>query len=371
MQAIGVLLLFVTLSLVSAQDWWGVNNVGCIQGNVPTADENVPKHLQWARFLVDKVISGQGNSTYDHVAGPIYWGSYSCNSIYTSVSDCNGFNSAILLQAYNLVIAAPAGFNHAYASTYWHAFVDQTFGFERIHDVAAIQVGDLIAYNYLYGLNDSIYLATQNSGHLVVVNSVPTVAATAVAPIIPDTIQWSVGVIDQTSDPHYTTDSRWNIATGLGTGYMRLYTSASNGTFVGYAWSFSPSTVFYYNDVIRSPAIGRLTTYPITGCGVSITQSLLSSWAAGNDAIPYTQWGVTIHTSSKQVNSLEILIAIPPGASFSYDQLQPVAGKPNTYTIVDWHFSSGLPLPTNYEFNFDYIVSSATQPPVYVATSSC
>jgi hypothetical protein len=152
---------------------------------------------------------------------------------------------------------------------------------------------------------------------------------------------------------------------------MRLYTSASNGSFVGYAWSFSPSTKFYYMEAIRSPAIGRYSLEEPSGCGVSIVQSPITSWEAGwNPSTTYTQWSVTVKTSHKQVKSLKILIQ-KSGSDFSSWQIQSVPGQPGYFTIMDWHFNAGLSLPQDYQFNFGYTVSSAQQSYVYVASATC
>lgn len=108
-------------------------------------------------------------------------------------------------------------------------------------------------------------------GHTVIITG-PAVPISGINPIRTGTSQWAVPIADSTSSVHGCSDvypdSRWESITksgstvtctgftsGVGTGFMRIYTDSSTGEPVGYTWSVTPASKTNYFP-ISDTAVG-------------------------------------------------------------------------------------------------------------------
>lgn len=128
-------------------------------------------------------------------------------------------------------------------------------GFARIERIQDILPGDLVAINYKPEANN----LDCTTGHLMIARS-PATAIALSPPLMPDTIQWELEVIDCTNKGHGTSDSRYLgpgiYRKGIGKGFIRLYT-LENGKIAGYTWRTHESSKLYLEDS-RPLAIGRV-----------------------------------------------------------------------------------------------------------------
>jgi hypothetical protein len=87
------------------------------------------------------------------------------------------------------------------------------------------------------------------------------------------TKQYAVPIIDSTNSSHGCNtaypDSRWTGTctggyggSGIGTGYIRVYTDSMTGILLGYTWSVTASTTSYYSPSTRPYRVGRLFKLP-------------------------------------------------------------------------------------------------------------
>ena len=210
--------------------------------------ENVPSHLAWARLMLYAILYKDGITTYRHTSGPVFWGLYNNQPNYISITDCSGFVNALLRQAYNLPIGW-SGVNRPYASTYYRMINEQKY-FIKIINIKNAKIGDFIVFKILPGTSKS-----DNTGHIMIINEQPKLI-NAKSPIVPNTLQWLINIIDQSST-HGTNDSRYqNKRTGLGTGDIRIYTD-TQGNLLGHSWS-TESNSRYIDKTERLLVIGRL-----------------------------------------------------------------------------------------------------------------
>ena len=207
--------------------------------------ENIPSHLVWARLMLYAILYKDGITTYRHTNGPVFWAAYNNQPNYISITDCSGFVNALLKQAYDLPIGW-SGVNRAYASTYYRMINEQKY-FTKITNIKNAKIGDFIVFKILPNTNKS-----DNTGHIMIINQEPKLINNQSS----NTLQWSVNIIDQSS-AHGTNDSRYqNKQTGLGTGYIRIYTD-TEGNLLGHSWS-TESNSRYIDKTERPLVIGRL-----------------------------------------------------------------------------------------------------------------
>jgi hypothetical protein len=64
-------------------------------------------------------------------------------------------------------------------------------------------------------------------------------------PIVADTLQWTIDVVDSSSSYHGPTDTRYDHPGGIGEGVFRLYTNL-DGTVAGYTWSLLGTSMSSY-----------------------------------------------------------------------------------------------------------------------------
>lgn len=210
--------------------------------------KNINSHIYWARLLLDNILNGNGYTKYEHTNGPVLWGFYDNNSQYVSVTDCSGFINALLKKVYDLPTNW-LGINRPYAITYYRA-IDVQKNFIKIDNIYNTKIGDFIVFRILPGTSKS-----DNTGHIMLVNDMPK-KIFSISPLITNTIQWKINIIDQSSY-HGTDDTRYNdITTGLGSGFLRIYTDMT-GNLQGYSWSMSVHSQ-YIDKNVHPLVIGRL-----------------------------------------------------------------------------------------------------------------
>jgi len=192
------------------------------------AQEAVPKHLMAARNLVEHL--DLSNTNYEHGQGNIVW-----TGTPESHTDCSGFIDHLLMHVYGYDKDAFKRWfdsRRPTAARYHDAIVEQK-GFTQLQSVKELRPGDLIAIKYL--------TRTDNTGHIMLVAEAPEHIA-AKKPMVENTEQWTVTVIDSSMSGHGTTDTRHKQGAdgkdhdGLGRGVFRLYTN-KQGKVVGFAWS--------------------------------------------------------------------------------------------------------------------------------------
>lgn len=206
--------------------------------------------LQWAELLVENIQPE--NTDYQHKKGTVKWQGIDGAGEYESHTDCSGLLNALLERTYGLKSAdfeKWLGLRRPLAITY-HDAIESKNGFARIERVSDIQPGDIIAIRYPPDAD--------NSGHIMLVAEKPR-RRTATEPIVPDTVQWEITVIDSSESGHGKTDTRrrsdGGFGQGVGKGVFRIYTD-KRGSFVGYAWSdFANSE--YRERTDRHLTVGR------------------------------------------------------------------------------------------------------------------
>jgi hypothetical protein len=222
---------------------------GCGYLQAPSSNP-IPTHLQWAELLIKNLLIT--NTTYRHEQGSVTWKGWNGARLYESYTDCSGFVSALLEQAYGLT---PDDFEQFFgtrrplAITYYDAVTRQNH-FKQISSIYDVQASDFIIIKYPPD-ND-------NSGHIMLVADKPNKYPSS-KPLINGTEQWIISVVDSSESGHGNTDTRWEgngiFHDGLGQGVFRIYTNDA-GELVGYAWSTFENSE-YYGRKERPLVIGR------------------------------------------------------------------------------------------------------------------
>lgn len=218
-------------------------------------------HLDWARLLVNTISPAQND--YESNPTEVRWKGYDGNTESYNRSRCSSFFTSLLVKAYDEDLTGWLGCSSPIANTY-HDAIEAEDGFIRITDIAELQVGDVLALAY----NDagctevtcgSVKTCT-NSGHVMIVSSAPALR-TATAPVIANTSQYELKVIDSSSAFHGSGDTRYMAEAngthdkGVGEGTIRLYVNNS-GEVTGHTWSTSSGST-YYTTTTRSIMMGR------------------------------------------------------------------------------------------------------------------
>lgn len=216
----------------------------------PALAANPPKHLTDARDLVAHLKLA--DTRYEHGPGKIVW-----HGKVSAVCDCSGLLNHLLKHSYqytdadlNRWFGATRPTARRYHDTIasgkvkeWHAVVRPK----------AARPGDVIAIKYPDAEPG------ENTGHVLLIDGAPTLVSGRPVGIAGAVAEWHVPVIDSTSSPHGTHDSRYEKGvkhTGVGRGTFRLYTD-KDGHIVAYTWSIdSAKTVYHQKD--HHVVIGRL-----------------------------------------------------------------------------------------------------------------
>lgn len=207
----------------------------------------------WSGLMIANVSPVNNIYSNNNSTDSLSWSGVNGGTGYFCRTDCSGLITALYRQTYGYsssYFKSWTGYNNPYASTYYNEIVAQDH-FTRISKVGSIQQGDLIAIKYPAG--------SSNTGHTMLVAAGPQLRS-ATKPLISNTRQFEVWVMDCSSSGHGPLDTRyidgssWN--DGIGKGVFRVYVNA-NESIVGYTWStYSNST--YYKQSDRPLAVGRL-----------------------------------------------------------------------------------------------------------------
>ena len=210
----------------------------------PDAPEKVaPAHLRDAERIAHEIDSA--HNEYAHTACFIRWKGQDGAAIYENRTDCSDFLNLLLAHAYQVTpddLLRLTGHDKPTA-TIWYDTVLAGKGFTIIPTLPLVQPGDIIAVQYPPGGTDT--------GHIMIVAGAPQPRAST-APLVDNTRQWEIRIIDSSKSGHGPTDTRHHpdgtFDRGVGAGILRLYTNP-DGSLAGYAWSvlavsvFEPSTV--------------------------------------------------------------------------------------------------------------------------------
>lgn len=226
------------------------------QGPVPPVftAQNARTPLDWAQDLVGHVALA--DTSYAHGAARVTWAGQHGETAYVSHADCSSFLEALLTQAYGVTpdqFRSWLGKRRPYARDFFDA-IEAENGFARVRSLSQVRPGDVIAIRYVNSAPGD------NTGHIMLVAAAPGQRA-ASKPIVADTLQWDVLVIDSSESGHGKADTRrmddGKLHAGVGRGTLRIY-SDRQGAIRGYAWSDFADSVFY--DDARPIVIGRLKT---------------------------------------------------------------------------------------------------------------
>lgn len=217
--------------------------------------------VAWPESLAINVLDE--NNQYAHTEQALSWPSGGAG-IYSSRADCSGYVTRSLMKAFGFTadhMAAWTGSRYPSSARY-HDNIRFENNFVRVQQVSAIQRGDILAAKYLDNHSGG-------TGHTMIAAAAPVLRATPTKPVIEGTVQYELRIIDSTSSPHGTGDTRKGTGAagadqdGAGIGTMRLYADAATGNIAGYSWSLSTGSVYYTAtspaDDRRSLMVGRMT----------------------------------------------------------------------------------------------------------------
>jgi hypothetical protein len=225
-------------------------------GGAAGAKKPAPKpkhdHLYWAEKIVGGIKPKDMN--YQHGTQIVRWKGIDGAKKYESHADCSGFLDALLKRAYGLSDQYLNQWMGAKKRPLAHHYFDAIKLKKKFNPVVRIQdvrPGDFIAIRYLPGDPEN---KDNNTGHVMLVAQKPR-QKKATAPVVPQTHQWEVTVIDQSRSGHGPKDTRGKHA-GVGRGVFRLYADKA-GKIQGYSWSTSAKSK-YRSQKQRPLVIGRL-----------------------------------------------------------------------------------------------------------------
>lgn len=219
-------------------------------------------HVTDANQLITDLLSNplnvnmyDGDSQYTNV---IQWS----GSPRTAITVCGTFITLLLKRTYgttNAQLIANTGSTSPNAARYHDAIVVQS-GFTRVHAVALLAQGDIVAIKYPNGDN--------SSGHVMLVESVAPwrhrsqsrqkFLYNSAEPEI--TGFYDITVIDSSASYHGPTDTRANNPGGIGrNGVFRIYVS-STFQVMGYTWSTVNASEYKRVSDGYLVGMGRLNT---------------------------------------------------------------------------------------------------------------
>lgn len=211
-----------------------------------------PVHVAWAESLVTNLSPDKN----EYGSGPTYidWSGVNDASAYANRTQCSSFVTGILKQSYSWSdsdFRSWFGYSNPTAEVY-HDTIEAQNGFSLIQNISDIQSGDIIAIKYL---DDSSV-----TGHVMIAKTAATVRV-ATLPIIDNTLQYEIEVMDSSYSGHGVGDTRlmkdgtWD--SGAGIGKLRLYAD-DKGAVIGYSWSVGKNSIYYRQQYGRHLVVGRL-----------------------------------------------------------------------------------------------------------------
>ena len=227
----------------------------------------VPLHLILARQLHANVSANQ--NSYRH-SEQISMPSDSPSQRYTMFADCSGLTIALLDRASSStrsLMAIPPKRQRPLAEDFVRS-IQSARGFEKITSIESIELGDIIAWEYVLDFDKKI---AKTTGHVMLIDSLPVKIENR-APFVPGTSQYELYVIDSSTMHHDPEDTRvqpdGSRIKGLGRGKLRLY-QTEEGEIVGFANNFAngmfqpfnPDWTRYSTGKSKLGAVGR-AMYP-------------------------------------------------------------------------------------------------------------
>jgi len=217
---------------------------------------STPRHLELARELLQTVKPE--NNNYE-VSGPgrgVRWKGDLFTSENAVNASCVGFVLDRAGSKTPKIVATKTTWKHELRVNNYIESVEKGFGLQKIPRVNDAQPGDL----FLFGCKDMCANSKSNDiqGHITFIDEKP-VQKDPTPPLIPETLQWSVTVIDSADAPHGIKDTRWKPqgipkVTGVGRGTYRVYTDM-NGIPIGY--TNGPNHPKLHEISVRPIVIGR------------------------------------------------------------------------------------------------------------------
>jgi len=214
--------------------WISLLVASTLAGPLPAQD--IPAYLQTARTLLNDVAPENNSYQYRgwiRIKGdPTLFGRADVSEVHT---DCSGLVGALLKRDAPQVMQV---FQRQHWKSYpkaenFYAAIAAGDGFVLRNDMAEVEVGDIFAARFV---------DDRNTGHVMLVDARPRLIDTPVAPLLPDTRQWEIVVIDASS-AHGRTDTRYRQGgarqTGIGRGSVRVYTDR-RGQLVGWVMTMAP-----------------------------------------------------------------------------------------------------------------------------------
>jgi hypothetical protein len=245
------------------------------------------KHLEAALLMLQGLLTE--NNKYQHGKPIVIWRGDNPDSDYVSIANCSSFISELLCHCYSNYFtedhfkkwSRTGTRKHPLAENFYYAITNQK-DFIQIKKITEVKSGDIIAIKYIRHKDSKI---KSNTGHLMLVVEPPK-KRKSTQPIVENTIQWELTIIDQSylghglkdsrrkldrlkvsshreknnildnkENPHYTTNKYFH--GGLGMGIIRIYANAENDDIIGYTWSTLKKSC--YSSADEKPiAIGRL-----------------------------------------------------------------------------------------------------------------
>lgn len=207
-----------------------------------------PLHVSYGNIAVYSILPA--NNVYG-TGGLLKIKGINGESTTLNNTQCAPFVTQLLKLTYNLSNAffqSWSNSNSPNSAQYFDA-INAGTSFTKIPKVAHIQRGDIIAIKYIQSDGSG------NSGHTMIASTLPKLVAQT-NPIVNNTLQYELQILDSTSTPHGQDDSRINTSgQGLGRGTIRIYATTS-GDVAGYTWSKTGGT--FYGPNQRPLVIGRL-----------------------------------------------------------------------------------------------------------------
>jgi hypothetical protein len=222
----------------------------------------------WPDSLAREVLDA--NNLYAHSDQALSWPTDGVG-IYSSRADCSGYVTRSLMKAFEFTaedITAWMGSKGPSSARYHDNIVFQN-NFHRIQRASDVRRGDILASKYLDRDQDQDPNKVTGTGHTMIAADRAVKRAVSTEPVIAGTVQYELLIIDSTSSPHSTGDTRKGTGSngadqdGAGRGTMRLYADAVSDQIVGYTWSRSTGSVYYTATSPlgdrRSLVVGRMT----------------------------------------------------------------------------------------------------------------
>ena len=214
--------------------FWCISLLFCV--GTASAEER-PKHFLEAELLVTKVTLE--DTDYEHGKPRVEWKGVEGATKFSSHTDCSGLMDALLEHSYGYTrddFKKWFGKPRPTAELYHEKIVEKT-GFQRLLKFHEAQPGDLLAVKY--------FVEKGNTGHVMLVAEVPK-KMTPKKPLVANTDQWEVTIIDSSKSGHGNSDTRHKKGAngkdhdGLGKGVLRVYTHQAGkqeGQIAGFTWS--------------------------------------------------------------------------------------------------------------------------------------